>query len=116
MVKTPLRCASVGTTLRRVMPVRSRVPCQSAKKNVLFLRMGPPSVKPYWLRRNSGFAPGWREVVARVQIFVAEELEQRAVKLVAAGFPDHHHGAAVRAAVLRRVGIDVQPELLHARR
>ena len=34
-VKMPCRCASVGTTLNRVMPVRSRVPCQSAKKNVL---------------------------------------------------------------------------------
>ena len=39
--------ANVGTTLNRVMPVRSRVPCQSAKKNSLLLWMGPPRVKPY---------------------------------------------------------------------
>src|ERR1035441_4252665 len=47
-----------GTTLWRVIPVRSRVPCQSAKKNVLFLRTGPPTVRPYWFLRNSGRRPG----------------------------------------------------------
>ena len=34
--KTPRLCARVGTVLIRVSPVRSRVPCQSTKKNVLF--------------------------------------------------------------------------------
>ena len=34
---TPRRCAAVGTVLTRTMPVFNRVPCQSAKKKVLFL-------------------------------------------------------------------------------
>src|SRR5215471_2070504 len=34
-----------------------RVPCQLAKRKVLFFRIGPPSVPPYIFRRSSGV--GW---------------------------------------------------------
>jgi hypothetical protein len=36
LLKTPRRCAVVGTVLTLTTPVFSRVPCQSAKKKVLF--------------------------------------------------------------------------------
>src|SRR6202011_464132 len=52
---------------------------------------------------------GWprlSEQVARIEGFIAEEFEQAAVELIASGFPDHHHGAAIRPAILRRVRID----------
>ena len=55
-----------------------------------------------------------REQVPGVQRFIAEELEQAAVELIASRLADHHDGAAVGAAVLGRVGVDVELELGHA--
>ncbi len=55
-----------------------------------------------------------RKQVPRVQCLIAEKLEQSAVKLVAAGFSNHHDGAAVRSAVFRRVHVDIELEFRHA--
>ena len=93
--------------------MRRRVPCQSAKKNVRFLRIGPPNVKPYWFRRNSGFPTRLRKIVPGVQVLIAEEFEDRAVELVAAGLPDHHYRSAVGSSVFGRVGVEVESEFLH---
>src|ERR1035441_34026 len=56
---------------------------------------------------------GLREIVPGVQVLIAEELKERAVELVAARLSDHHDGSAVGSAVFGRVGVEVQPELLH---
>src|SRR2546427_2946633 len=53
-VKIPSFWSLIGTVLVRITPVLNRVPCQSAKKKVLFFWMGPPATKPYWFRRNRG--------------------------------------------------------------
>ena len=113
-VKIPCRCASVGTTLNRVMPVRSRVPCQSAKKNVLLRLNRPAERRAVLIAAELRLRARLREQVPRVQRFVAEELEQAAVEFVAAGFADHHDRAAVRPAILGRVGVDVELEFGHA--
>ena len=57
------------------MPVRSRVPCQSTKKNVLFFWIGPPTVKPVLIAAKLRLRPRLRKIVARVQIFIAKEFE-----------------------------------------
>src|SRR5579863_2279248 len=53
--KLPPRCARLGTILLKSTPCSRPVLSQSAKKNVLFLMIGPPSVPPYWLRRSGSF-------------------------------------------------------------
>ena len=112
-VKMPCRCASVGTTLKRVIPVRSLVPCQSAKKNVLFAWIGPPTVSAVLIAPELRLWSRLREQIAGVQCLIAKELEQTAVEFVAARLADHHHRSAIRAAVFRRVSVDVQLELRH---
>src|SRR5262249_12447656 len=57
-VKLPARSSAVGTTpLFRFWLVICRSPPYVPKKNVLFLRIGPPNVPPNWLR-CSGVAAG----------------------------------------------------------
>ena len=113
MVKTPPRCASGGhRAVARDSGAKPRaLPVGKEERLVLADRTADrqPILIPAELRLRARL----REIVAGVQILIAEEFEQRAVELVAAGLPDHHHGAAVRSAVLRRVGVDVELELLH---
>ena len=52
--KSPLRCASVGTFESATRPMSWRMPWKSPKK-VRSLTTGPPTAKPYWLRRKTGF-------------------------------------------------------------
>ena len=82
--------------------------------------MGPPSAKPYWLRRYSGFGGAARvvrlllELVHLVEARVAEELEDLAVEVVGARLGGGEHDAA-DGAVLGRAAADVHPELTNAR-
>ena len=53
--KLPPRCARVGTFEIATRPMSWRVPWKSPKKKVRSLMTGPPTAKPYWLRRKTGF-------------------------------------------------------------
>src|ERR1700722_2646665 len=62
-VKSPVRCASVGTKPVKVMPWRWDFCSPSTKKKVLFLKMGPPTDPPNWFRLNFS-AVGAKKVLA----------------------------------------------------
>ena len=78
----PRRCAAVGAVLVRMTPVFSRVPCQSAKKNVRFSCIGPTQHEAVLIAAENTFRTGGGEQVAGVQLLIAEELERRAMKLI----------------------------------
>ena len=73
--------------LNRVMPVSSRVPCQSAKKNVLLLPDRPAERESVLVAAEFRPGSGLGKIVARVQILVAKELEERAVEVVEPDLP-----------------------------
>ena len=51
--KSPARYVRLGTTLLKSTPCSRSVRSKSAKKNVLFLMIGPPTVNPYWFLARS---------------------------------------------------------------
>src|ERR1043166_9612289 len=51
--KMPLRASEVDTVRVWVRLCCTRCDCQLKKKKILFLRMGPPSEAPYWLRMRT---------------------------------------------------------------
>src|SRR5262245_35041578 len=55
LVKSPLLKSAGGTEKSEEKPTRSKVPSQSAKKNSLFFRMGPPMLPPSMFRMILGF-------------------------------------------------------------
>ncbi len=50
----PWRALFEGTMVTVEMPLDCRMASKSAKKNVRFFRMGPPTAPPNWLRLNGG--------------------------------------------------------------
>src|SRR5215510_9163022 len=59
--KLPLRKSCVGTLVSSVVPRRRRKPSQEKNQNILSRRLtfgkstGPPTVTPYWFKRNGVF-------------------------------------------------------------
>ena len=75
--------------------------------------MGPPRVAPIEVAAVLGLAGvGQDEVVAGVEVFVAEELEEAAVDLVGAGARGYVNDAAVEAAELGGDVVGLDGELL----
>src|SRR5581483_10338496 len=59
-----------------------------------------------------GRSAGAIEKIPRIEIVIAQEFEQRSVKLVAPGFENHRHHAARLASGIRRVTRDLHFEFL----
>ena len=77
--------------------------------NILFLTMGPPSVKPNWFCLY-GCWPNWSKALVASNFFVAEELPDVAVNLIGAGLDDGVHDGAVAASKFGAVGIGLHFE------
>ena len=89
------------------------MPLKSKKKNVLFLKIGPPAVTPKSLRvgvrlRQAG---GIGEEIVGVEIVVAEEFEQFAVVLV--GSRSRHH-VDDGAAAIAKLGAEIACWILNS--
>src|SRR5256714_10766274 len=52
---SPARAALEGTMSTTAMPLDCRMASKSAKKNVRFLMIGPPTAPPNWLRLKGAF-------------------------------------------------------------
>src|SRR5262249_28041000 len=84
------------------------------EKEGLALLNRPPQGQSILVPAELRLAPRLSKEIPGVQILVAKEFEHASVEVIASGFPDHHYCAAVRPAVLRRIGVDVEFELFHA--
>src|SRR5438132_13657782 len=66
----PARAASDGTVVNAEMPFDCRMASKSAKKNVRFLKMGPPIAPPNWLRLNGGIVGPSKKFLASRALFL----------------------------------------------
>ena len=106
-LKSPVRKSAVGTENRLERFTRWNVPSQFAKKNSLFLMMGPPRFAPSscWLSFGLSVTPPKfsSQVKARKRI-VAVAGEHAAAKIVGPRLRDHGNGRAAGHALL---GVEV---------
>ena len=83
---------------RRRLPRSAGSLRSRAKKNALFLTIGPPSTPPYWLRRSGGFWPsaGLKKVVAfsAVSRKNSQRVAVELVRAAAVGDVDRRAGGA----------------------
>ena len=109
----PALAAAFGTVVISVLPRSSCSRSTPPKKNSLFFRIGPPPAAPNWLRLNGGGSSPRRRSCARPSCCCGRTRSADPWTLVRAGLGDEADDAAHRAAVVGRIRVGHDAELLN---